>query len=247
MLNPTPAFLSQHKRQNDLTKKAHEAVRQSRAKARAQKTPPPPRAEERSEPPPLSSPAQTASPHAPAPFVLHDPDGLYAALGLKPRGATKVPSDDAIRNARNEQVLRWHPDRPGGDHERMQRVNGAFSRLESGASVARPALGALPQSSATDAPWPSPSSHPLRGAAHPVPKLAGPARVREAAMGRPRRETAMHGLESWHRHSAQRQSHPTSAHVWPSSPASSASSAFSLENHSRRQGDRCPPCRHLRQ
>lgn len=67
------------------------------------------------------------------PFVLHDPEHLYAALGLDARQAASVPSDNAVRDARNEQLQLWHPDRDGGDVERTQRINEAFSRLYTGA------------------------------------------------------------------------------------------------------------------
>ncbi len=51
----------------------------------------------------------------------------YDILGV-PRDATR----EQIRNAYRELCLKFHPDRPNGDEEKMKQINAAYSRLVGG-------------------------------------------------------------------------------------------------------------------
>jgi hypothetical protein len=123
-------------RKQALLDKARAALvaRQRQAQPKPLRDPPPPRP--RDPPPPrpkLPLAAVSAQTVVALPFLLRDPDGLYALLGLSPRDFRTVPSDDIIRDARINQLQLWHPDREGGEIERAQRINEAFERLATGA------------------------------------------------------------------------------------------------------------------
>jgi hypothetical protein len=87
--------------------------------------------------------APSPSPPPSRSTVFADPDGYYTLLGFSVRTFKALPSDDDVRNARNKQLRIWHPDVSSGDTERTQRINEAYDRLATGASVVPPSLLAI--------------------------------------------------------------------------------------------------------
>lgn len=95
----------------------------------------------RKEPPtPPLAPAADEPVPPPAPFALKDPRDFYRTLRLAAADMTALPSDDDVKEARHRAALEHHPDKPGGSHEQMQRLNEAFDFLVMGASLAAPPL-----------------------------------------------------------------------------------------------------------